>query len=106
MALSINDLKLQLNIVGSSDDTLLNRLLSVATKMVEQHLGFALTDTDELPGGPPADLEHAVYLTAAHLYENREATLIGVVAQALPLGVDSIVSGYRRYTFAADCSDD
>lgn len=104
MALSVNDLKAQLNITGTADDTLLTRLLSVATKMIEQHLGFALTDTDELPSGAPADLEHAVYLTAAHFYENRESVLVGVNAQPLPFGVADIVSGYRNYTFA--CGDE
>lgn len=99
MALSINDLKAQLNITGATDDAILARLLSVATKRIERHLGFELTNTEKLPSGAPADLEHAVYLTAAHFYENREATLVGVSAEILPFGVIEILADYRDYTF-------
>jgi hypothetical protein len=106
MALSLTDLKAQANVTGDADDALLTRLLSVATKMVEKQLGYALDDDDILPDGAPADLEHAVYLVATHLYENREATLIGLTGQALPLGVPEILAEHRNYTYAAEDDDD
>tara|TARA_R110002020_G_scaffold5179_4_gene21923 strand:- start:8791 stop:9108 length:318 start_codon:yes stop_codon:yes gene_type:complete len=104
MALTVDDLKTQCNIDGTADDAVLTRLLSTATKHVERSLGFALTDTDQLPDGAPEDLEHAVLMLAADWYENREASLIGVSGQAVPFGVRDIINNYRRYTFGL--SDD
>jgi len=105
MALTLDDLKAHCNVTGSADDALLARLLAVATKHVERQLGYALDDTGTLPNGAPADLEHAVYMLAGHLYENREATLIGAAAQVLPLGVAEIIAEHRRYTFGL-CDDE
>jgi uncharacterized phage protein (predicted DNA packaging) len=110
MALSLGDLKAHCAVTGSDDDALLTRLLAAATKQVERNLGFQLSDSEKLPGGAPADLEHAVYMLAAHFYENREASLIGVAAQILPLGVSEIIAEYRDYTFGlcdeAEAEDD
>lgn len=100
MALTLNDLKAQLNVTGNDDNTLLTRLLLVATKQVERQLGFTLASME---GGAPADLEHVVLMLAAHHYENREATLVGVSAQAVPFGVQEIVNEYRNYTFGLPC---
>ena len=103
MSLTLADLKAQTNVTSSSDDALLTRLLAVATKHVERLIGYALSDTEALPDGAPADLEHAVYMTAAHWYENREATLVGVTAQQLPIGVAEILAEHRNYTFGLPC---
>lgn len=103
MALSLSDLKAQLNITANTDDALLTRLMSVALAHVERLLGFKLT---AMEGGAPADLEHAVYMLAADLYENREASLVGVTAQAVPFGVQEIVNEYRNYTFGLSCEAD
>ncbi len=99
MALTLADLKAQTNVTDTADDAILTRQLAAATAFIERQLGFKLDDTDELPDGVPADLEVAILMTAAHWYENREATLVGVSAMAVPMGVDDIVSSYRRYTF-------
>lgn len=101
MALDLAGLKAQVNQTQAIDDALLTRLLTAATGHIERLLGYALDDTTALPDGAPADLELAVYMTAAHWYENREATLVGVTAQALPMGVDDIIANHRTYTFAA-----
>lgn len=98
MALAANDLRAQLNGVPETD-AFLNRKLAAATAVIEGQLGYKLTDTTELPNGAPADLEEAILMLAAHLYENREATLVGVTATALPMGVEEIVANHRRYTF-------
>ena len=99
MALTVDDLKAQCNVTDSADDTILTRLLAAASKHIERQLGFALDDADEFPDGTPADLELAVLQTGAHWYENREASLVGVTAQVLPMGVPEIVAEYRKYTF-------
>lgn len=98
MALTTDDLQHQLNGVPEADP-FLARLLAAATAHTERQLGFKLDDTDELPDGAPADLEHAILMLAAHLYENREALLVGVTAQELPLGYADIIANHRRYTF-------
>lgn len=105
MALTVNDLKAQLNITGDGENAILTRLLAVAQAHVERLLGFKLAEQFPPLAGPPpvstvpADLEHAVYMLAADLYENREASLVGVSAQAVPFGVAEIVNEYRNYTF-------
>ncbi len=92
-------LKEHCNVTGTTDDAVLTRLLAAAQKHVERLLGYALSDTVELPDGAPEDLQQAVFMLAADWYGNREATLVGVTAQPIPFGVASIVAEHRRYTF-------
>lgn len=104
MIVTLEQLKAQLNLtadLGTDDDALLERKLAAAQNHVERLLGFKI---EERFGGTgqeeiPAALVEAVSQTAAHWFENREATLIGVNAQELPFGVWSIVSEYREYSF-------
>lgn len=98
MALTASDLREHLNGVPDTDAAL-TRFLGAATAHLGRLLGFAIDDATEFPDGTPADLELAVLQLAAHFYENREASLVGVSAQILPLGVTEIVAEYRRYTF-------
>jgi len=42
----------------------------------------------------PMPLKHAIYLMIGHMYENREATIAGGLAE-LPLGVDQLLGSYR-----------
>lgn len=104
MIVSLTELKQQLNLtpdLGTDDDGLLERKISAAQNHVERLLGYKI---EERYGGadqeaiPPALVE-AVSQTAAHWYENREATLVGVSAQELPFGIWSIVNEYREYSF-------
>jgi hypothetical protein len=100
MAISLADLKAQCNVTGATEDAILTRKLAAATAFIERQLGYTLDDEEQLPDGAPADLEEAILMFAAHLYENRESTLVGVSAMVLPMGVGDIVANYRRYTFA------
>ena len=99
MALDLASLKRQCNVVDSSDDVLLDRLLRAARRHVERLLGYGLDDMIALPDGAPEDLEHAVYLLAADWYENREATITGTIIAPLPFGVREILAEHRNYTF-------
>lgn len=99
MALDLGTLKQHCNIVDDTDNAVLARVLSAATRHVECVLGFALDDESELPDGVPADLDQAVLMLAAHWYENREATLIGISGHDVPFGVSQILGEHRRYTF-------
>lgn len=105
MALTATDLRDQLNDVPEGDP-FLERLLAAATAHTERQLGFKLDDVEELPDGAPADLEHAILMLAAHLYENREATLVGVSAQELPMGFADIIANHRRYSFGGAEDDE
>ncbi|MEF2074355.1 head-tail connector protein [Consotaella aegiceratis] len=98
MTLDATTLRDHLNGVPD-DDAALSRLLGAATAHVEAQLGFALDDADEFPDGTPADIEQAVLMVAAHWYENREATVVGVSAQELPIGVVDIIREHRNYTY-------
>lgn len=99
MAIDLNALKEHCNVTGTDDDNVLSRSLSGAQKHLERLLGFALDDVVEFPTGTPADVEMAVLQLAAHWYENREASLVGVSAQVLPLSVTEIVAEYRNYSY-------
>lgn len=100
MALDAATLREHLNGVPDTDDVL-TRLLGASTAHIERLLGYKLTDIEQLPEGPPADLEQAVLMLAADWYENREASLVGVSAQPIPFGVREIVNEHRNYTFGA-----
>lgn len=102
MAITADDLKAHMNMTEPLDEidaVVLPRVLGAAKAHIERLLGFKLTDTEELPDGPPADLELAVLMLAADWYENREASLIGITGRPVPFGVQDIVAEYRRYTF-------
>jgi uncharacterized phiE125 gp8 family phage protein len=53
----------------------------------------------EASANVPAPLKEAVKQLAAHWYENREAVLVGVNAQAIPLGLFDLIEPYRRRVF-------
>lgn len=101
MALDVDTLKAHCNVSGTDDDTVLSQLLTAATKHVQRVLGFLIDDADQFPGGTPEDVEQAVYMLAAHWYENREASIVGVTAMPLPMGVSDILDNYRNFTFGA-----
>jgi len=100
MIVSVAELKEQLNLsddLGTSDDALIGRTIAAAQGLLERQLGYSIEAT--YPDVVPPPLHQAVCLVACHWYENREATLVGVSGQGLPLGVDDIVREYREYSF-------
>ena len=46
-------------------------------------------------GSTPERLKQAIYLLAAHWYENREASIIGVSVNDLPYGVKSLIQNLK-----------
>lgn len=100
MIVTVEEMKAQLNLIGipgTDDDELIERKIKAAQDYIERLLGFKIETT--YPEGTPPSLVEAVSQTAAHWYENREATLVGVSAQELPFGVWPIVNEYREYSF-------
>lgn len=97
--IDLADLKAHLNITIADDDGLLADKIEAAQACVESFIGVKLDDDEAFPDGPPAPLKEAVRQFAAHLYENREPVLVGVNAQAMPLGVFDLVGPYRTWVF-------
>ncbi|KAA3529020.1 phage gp6-like head-tail connector protein [Agrobacterium tumefaciens] len=79
--------------LANGTDELLQHYLEAADAWASGYLGFPVTDL-----GPtiPADVKQAVMQMAAHLYQNREAALIGVNVYELPFGVDGFLRKYRK----------
>jgi uncharacterized phage protein (predicted DNA packaging) len=94
-ALDLADIKAHLNITDDADDALLTEKIAVAEDWVEHFLGCELSDFDEVPGG----VREAIRQLVAHLYENREASLVGVSAEALPFGLIDLLSPHREWVF-------
>jgi len=102
MTIDVDALRTHLNITGTDDDAVLARLLSAAASHVEAQLGFAVDDADEFPEGTPADVDQAVLMLAAHWYENREGSIVGMSIASVPYGVAEVLANRRRYSFAAE----
>ena len=89
--IGLADLKSHLNLTTDTDDALLTGKLAAAQEWVAEYLGEY--------GCDQAPVREATLQLAAHLYENREASLVGVTAQALPFGLIDLLAPYRGWTF-------
>lgn len=94
MTVSLPSLKAHLNLTTGDDDAMLADKLAAASEWVAKYTGIP-SDSDDIP--PPVD--EAVRQLAAHLYENREASLVGVTAQSLPFGALDLLEPYRMWCF-------
>lgn len=92
--LPLDDLKLHLRLTHDDEDTDLAALTETARGFVEGWCG----PLDDFTEGVPAVLVHAMKLYAAHLYENREATLDGAPAE-VPLGFFDLIDPHRLRAF-------
>jgi uncharacterized phage protein (predicted DNA packaging) len=97
--ISVDDMKSELGLVGDDDDDLILRKIEAAQSYLEIQLGYRLDE--EFTDGVPADLVAAVAMLAAHAYENREASIVGVTISAVPFGVEDTIRNRRRYSFGA-----
>lgn len=77
----------------TADDLLLQQKLDVAAAWVEQITAGPVNDN------APAPIHEATRMLAAHLFENREASLVGVTAQELPFGVMDLLNPFRAWAF-------
>lgn len=101
LIVTVDEMKQQLGFtddMGALDDELLEGKIEAAQDHVERLLGYKIAD--EFPSGAvPASLKEGVRLLAAHWYENREASIVGVSAQEIPYGVREIIREYRSWSF-------
>lgn len=94
--ITVADAKAHLNITTDTDDALLEGKIEAAEAFIDGWLpvGGKLADITV-----PGDLKEAIRQLVGHLYENREATLVGISAEELPLGFWDVVSQYREWSF-------
>lgn len=100
--LTVNEIKLHLNIVGDDDDALLGDYIAAAEEWVGDYIGKPLASyaTDDPPAPVPEKAKQAVRLLCAHYYENREAALTsmtGASALEMPLGVADLLRPLRSW---------
>ena len=86
--------KAHLNVTIDVDDALIGDKLTAAKAFVA-----AYTASDPDSDTSPAPVREAVLQLTAHLYENREASLIGITAQHLPFGFLDLLTNYRAFAF-------
>jgi uncharacterized phage protein (predicted DNA packaging) len=95
-SIELADLKAHLNITTDTDDALLTEKIAVAEDWIESFIGVEFADFGD---GVPRSVKEAVRQLAAHLYENREASLVGASAQELPFGLIDLLTPHREWAF-------
>jgi hypothetical protein len=88
------DMKAQLNVTFADDDTLIQAKIDAAEGYIANFYNGTWP-----PSTVPNALLEAIKLLAAHLYENREASLVGVTSQDLPFGLFDLITPYRAWAF-------
>lgn len=99
---TLDAVKAQLNIVGTGDDALIEGKIRAAQAHIGRLLGFSVEAGENgewSDGRTPDDVKEGILQLAAHWYENREATIVGVGVQHLPYSVQEIVREYRNWSF-------
>jgi len=97
--LSLDDAKAHLNVFIADDDALITAKIVAAEAWVAQYIGVALDDATTFPDGTPEPIFEAVRQLVAHLYNNREAALIGTnIVENCP-GMFDLLAPYRAWTF-------
>jgi hypothetical protein len=86
--------KAHLNVTTDFDNALISDKLEAAKAFVAAYTGGEV-DSDDTP----APVREAVLQLTAHLYENREASLVGITAQHLPFGFLDLLANYRAFAF-------
>lgn len=93
--LNLDTVKKHLNVSGDQDDDIIQIYADAATEWCLSYTGAAYDD----PSTAPANMKLAALMLAAHFYQNREASLVGVTAQELPNGVLDRLNPLRSWSF-------
>lgn len=95
MSVTVADVKSHLNITSDDEDALLEQKIAAASAWVEKFVGKPLAEFDPVP----EPLNEAIRQLVGSLYENREATVVGISADLMPLGLYDLMAPYREYVF-------
>ncbi|MCO5145535.1 MAG: head-tail connector protein [Aquamicrobium sp.] len=95
----LEDVKSHLGILDDADDSLISGKINAAQAWLESQLGYSIEDEygGDSPVYYPADLVEAVRQMTAHMYENREATVVGLSITETPAAVADTIRNHRRY---------
>lgn len=98
---TVEDVKAHMNVTIADDDTLIAAKIAAAEAWIGKFIGSPLDDATAFPDGTPEPLKEAVRQLVAHLYENREATLVGntITITDVSPGLFDLIGPYREYVF-------
>lgn len=96
MAVDINAAAEHLNTL-TEDYGVLERLIEAAQSHLESQLGYTIAV--RYPEGAPPAIDQAILMLVGHWYENREASLVGTNAEAVPFGFEEIVNNHRDWSW-------
>lgn len=66
-----------------------------ATRVVTNAVNISFNAGYVAAASVPADLRHAILMTVAHWYANRESVVVGTITSKLPHAVENILRRYR-----------
>lgn len=84
-----------MNVTEDADDTLIANKIAAAEAWIGQFIGADLSALAPMP----EPLKEAARQLVAHLYENREATLVGLSATEVTPGLFDLMAPYREWVF-------
>jgi Phage gp6-like head-tail connector protein len=91
MTISLDDMKSHLRVTITDDDVIIADKLATATDWILNYTSISADSTI------PTPVNEAIRQLTAHLYANREASLVGVTAQSLPFGVLDMLTPYTPF---------
>ena len=97
--ITVADAKAHMNITGEADDALITAKIAAAEVWIALYIGTALDDAEAFPDGIPEPLKEAIRQLVAHLYENREATLVGMTMVDVSPGLFDLMAPFREWAF-------
>jgi hypothetical protein len=94
-ALTLDDAMAHLNVANDDDENLIQNKIDAAETWIGLFLGAAISTFNPLP----EPILEATRQLVAHLYNNREASLIGTnIVENCP-GMFDLLAPYREYVF-------
>lgn len=98
--LTITEAKKHLNVATSftEDDDYITDLILVAQNVIEHDIQQSIDNISAIEGDIPPLLKHACKILVATYYENREATIVGVSINEVPMSYKWLIGSYKKYT--------
>ncbi len=91
VAITVPELRVQLNLESEDDDTLLAQKIDAAEAYASSYICGAIPDP------APAAIRQAVLMLAAFWYEAREAATTGGNPYLIPFGVHDLLQAHRAW---------